>query len=875
MWIVGCLAALVVCLGVATPPARAALEGIHKIQHVIVIMQENRSFDQYFGTYPGADGIPAGVCLHNPSGPCVAPFHNPEDINVGGPHGHLAFKTDVANGKMDGFIEALAGSKPKCGGNTPECSCGAKTRCNDVMGYHDAREIANYWRYAKEFVLQDNMFESVSSWSLPSHLALVSGWSATCGGGETNPLECTSSLEPPKPGTTIKRPWTDITWLLHKAGVSWRSYVYEGTEPDCESDEAVTCGKVRQTPKTPSIWNTLPEFTDVKEDGQLGNIQSLKNFYAATSEAGTCGLPNVAWVTPNGKVSEHPPGKVSDGQAYTTSLINAVMRSPCWPSTAIFLSWDDWGGFYDHLAPPSVDELGYGIRLPGLVISPYARAGYVDNQVLSHDAYLKFIEDDFLGGERLSPSTDGRADARPGVRESSPLLGNLAADFNFSQAPRAPVILPSRPAPGAASNPPGSQQPPAVETGTGAVAGGSASLQGTVNPDGAAVTDCRFEYGTSTSYGSSATCASSPGAGSAPVSVSATTAHLVPSTTYHYRLVATSSAGASQGPDMTLIPAAAPPSAETGRPSAVAQRAAKLNAQVNPEGEEVTDCHFEYGAGSSYGKSVPCSPAPGSGGTAVAVSAMVSGLNPLSVYHYRVVATNGAGTTNGSDETLTTLPDAPAVEQSAPGSLTPTGAQLSGTVNPEGGEVSDCHFDYGTTTSYGSSTPCSPGPGSGTQPVSVGAALSGLSPRTTYHVRLLATNAGGTTTGTDLTFATAAPPPGVETMEATRITGTSAKLAGSVNPEGGQVTDCHFEFGTSAAFGATAACSKAPGSGSSPVAEAATVKALSLNTTYYFRLVATGEGGTAFGATRTFTTLAKAGVGLASTARRTALALAF
>ncbi len=296
---------------------------------------------------------------------------------------------------------------------------------------------------------------------------------------------------------------------------------------------------------------------------------------------------------------------------------------------------------------------------------------------------------------------------------------------------------------------------------------------------------------------------------------------------------------------------------------------------MNPEGEEVTDCHFEYGAGSSYGKSVPCSPAPGSGGTAVAVSAMVSGLNPLSVYHYRVVATNGAGTTNGSDETLTTLPDAPAVEQSAPGSLTPTGAQLSGTVNPEGGEVSDCHFDYGTTTSYGSSTPCSPGPGSGTQPVSVGAALSGLSPRTTYHVRLLATNAGGTTTGTDLTFATAAPPPGVETMEATRITGTSAKLAGSVNPEGGQVTDCHFEFGTSAAFGATAACSKAPGSGSSPVAEAATVKALSLNTTYYFRLVATGEGGTAFGATRTFTTLTKAGVGLASTARRTALALAF
>ncbi|HEY0516508.1 MAG TPA: alkaline phosphatase family protein, partial [Solirubrobacteraceae bacterium] len=134
------------CLAWAAP-AHAAPQGIHKIQHVIVIMQENRSFDHYFGTYPGANGIPAGVCLREPKGgPCVAPFHSSEDINVGGPHGPGAFRTDVHGGRMDGFVEALAGAHPKCGGNTPECSCGAKARCNDVMSYHDPREIANYWR---------------------------------------------------------------------------------------------------------------------------------------------------------------------------------------------------------------------------------------------------------------------------------------------------------------------------------------------------------------------------------------------------------------------------------------------------------------------------------------------------------------------------------------------------------------------------------------------------------------------------------------------------------------------------------------------------------------------------------------------------------
>jgi phospholipase C len=112
------------------------------------------------------------------------------------------------------------------------------------------------------------------------------------------------------------------------------------------------------------------------------------------------------------------------------------------------MAWDDWGGFYDHVLPPRVDAEGYGLRVPGLVISPYARSGYIDHQVLSFDAYLKFIEDDFLGGQRLDPATDGRPDPRPDVREQQPVLGNLLADFDFSRPPRPPLILPPSPGSG-------------------------------------------------------------------------------------------------------------------------------------------------------------------------------------------------------------------------------------------------------------------------------------------------------------------------------------------------------------------------------------------------------------------------------------------
>ncbi len=454
----------------STPSTAVRDQAIQKIKHVVVIMQENRTYDEYFGTFPGGNGIPMNngvptVCVPDSrTRQCQAPYHDPNDRNAGGPHGAAAAVADVDSGKMDGFIDqALKARAADCAAtpNNPECiDLNAPT---DVMGWHDAREIPNYWTYAEQFVLQDAMFEPNASWSLPAHLFMVSEWSAICSRFD-DPMSCVNALERPdlppdfragnplQPNGSVKRPdyaWTDLTYLLHKANVSWAYYVAQGTEPDCENDEMICIPKA-QSAGTPGIWNPLAWFDTVREDDQLNNIQTLDNFYTAAKDGS---LPAVSWISPDGAVSEHPPALISDGQAYVTELINAIMQGPDWDSTAIFLAWDDWGGFYDHVVPPQVDENGYGLRVPGLVISPYAKRGYIDHQTLSFDAYVKFIENLFLGGQRIDPATDGRADSRPDVRENASQLGDLLQDFDFSQSPRKPVILSEHPPPGPASTP--------------------------------------------------------------------------------------------------------------------------------------------------------------------------------------------------------------------------------------------------------------------------------------------------------------------------------------------------------------------------------------------------------------------------------------
>ena len=498
----------------------AGPRGIHKIRHVVIIMQENRSFDSYFGTYPRADGIPATsgrftVCLPDPgTGGCDRPYHDPSLVNGGGAHDSADAAADIGGGRMNGFVRtaelALSRGCGRGSGPRPVAVC-LPSGPPDVMGYHDAREIPNYWAYARDFVLQDHMFEPVASWSLPAHLYLVSGWSAHCenaapGSCVSDPSQvgshlpdefraclyahgltagqlrsarpsasrhaalagCLKNLSPGERERILALPavggsgesqklatysWTDLTYLLHAHHVSWAYYVQQGVQPDCTESpgqDAAGCPPVAQGADTPSIWNPLPSFTDVKANRQLGNVKNLSAFYPA-AEHGR--LPAVSWIMPAQANSDHPPADIATGQAYVTNLINTIMRGPDWKSTAIFVTWDDWGGFYDHVPPPQVDAAGYGLRVPALVISPYAKGGHIDHQVLSFDAYNRFIEDDFLGGDRLNPATDGRPDPRPNVRETNRILGNLVADFDFRQDPRPPVLLPLHPPPGPASTP--------------------------------------------------------------------------------------------------------------------------------------------------------------------------------------------------------------------------------------------------------------------------------------------------------------------------------------------------------------------------------------------------------------------------------------
>src|SRR2546421_5489506 len=301
---------LATCGGPPNPNQTTQNGDIHKIKHIIILMQENRSFDSYFGTYPGADGIPSKngvpiVCIPNPqTGQCVKPYHDPNEVNGGGPHTADDAVADIDGGKMDGFIARAITGKGKCFSiNDPICT---STTSLDTVGYHDAREIPNYWTYAQHFVLQDHLFEPNASWSLPAHLFTVSAWSAACS-KKGDPMSCVNNIAGPVSVQTADTyqadyAWTDLTYLLYRSHVSWGYYLDQGSQPDC-ADDAMVCAKQPQHVQVPGIWNPLPNFDTVRQDGQLGNIQDLSHFRTAAKQ-GT--LPALSWVVPNDPESEHP-----------------------------------------------------------------------------------------------------------------------------------------------------------------------------------------------------------------------------------------------------------------------------------------------------------------------------------------------------------------------------------------------------------------------------------------------------------------------------------------------------------------------------------------------------------------------------------------
>jgi phospholipase C len=355
------------------------------IKHVVVIVEENHTFDNYFGFYPGVNGVNGSIAL--PGSPGAAPtvqLYPLENVtlianlNNSWSAAHEAYD----NGKMDGFVTAQ-GSKL-------------------TMGYYDYRSIPYYWDYASQFVLMDDFFTSVMGPSLPNHLYLLAGQS----GG--------------------------LTSDAHSGVLNYKSNVVKDNTFEFESviDELqaanVTWGYYAGAHISLTNWNPVPAFSSIENNATM--LSHLAETGQFIDDVKNDSLPSVSWVMPaSDQVSEEPPSNITLGEQAVVSEVDAIMSSQYWNSTAIFLTWDDWGGFYDHVPPPQVDGYGYGFRVPCLIISPFAKRGFVDNTQGDFTSILKFIETDFH-----LPSLSSR-DAN---------AGDLMEAFNFTQEPRPPLVFP-------------------------------------------------------------------------------------------------------------------------------------------------------------------------------------------------------------------------------------------------------------------------------------------------------------------------------------------------------------------------------------------------------------------------------------------------
>jgi phospholipase C len=452
----------------AVPAAANQLDKARqKIKHVVVIFMENRSFDHYFGTFPGADGIPAGVCMpYDPADPgqgCVAPFHDPSDLTQGGPHGASGAFNDLDDGvteaKLDGFLQqANQGivSACKTDPNGPKCTA----KRTDVMGYRTADDIPSYWAYAQHYVLQDRLFEGERAPSVESHSDLASEWSANCS-DPADQTTCVTTTHITNHDTHDQWPWASLMMLFDTHDVSWKWYLGTGDEPDCQDAGRLDCAPQLQTTGVVSGHNSPPHYKWVRDQNAqdpnyLPQHNPMYDQFLVDLKQKT--LPQVAWIIPSEVYSEHPPSRITTGMEFVTSLVNAVMQSSYWKDTAIFVTWDDWGGFYDHVVPPIVDYNqdgnftveGFGLRVPGLLISKWARKGMIDHQLLSFENYARLMEDLFANSARLDPAALGIPDSRPTIRDAltsatfidghSEPIGDLLAEFDFSTA-QPPLVL--------------------------------------------------------------------------------------------------------------------------------------------------------------------------------------------------------------------------------------------------------------------------------------------------------------------------------------------------------------------------------------------------------------------------------------------------
>ena len=341
------------------------------IKHIFIIVQENHSFDNYFGFYPGVNGLGEAKAQVDPNNSALVEPYEIDSATL--PHDNCHFsmcaRTDYDNGSMDGFIKGEGG--------------------NQTMGYFNPDVIPYYWDLASQYVLMDNFYSPFMGPSYPNHIYLVAGQS----GGITN-------------DTINSFSFPTIVDELDAANVSWVYY---------SGEHAFANG-----------WNPLPESsTYLKAHPNLNGLEETTSFPKNITKPN---FPSVAWIMPESEeTSEHPPYNVTSGEKGVVSEIDDIMTSQYWNSSVIVLTWDDYGGWYDNAAPPQVDQYGFGFRVPAIVISPFAKTGFIDDTLSEFASTLKLIETVF----HLPSLTSRDANA-----------DNLLEAFNFNQKPRAPLVLP-------------------------------------------------------------------------------------------------------------------------------------------------------------------------------------------------------------------------------------------------------------------------------------------------------------------------------------------------------------------------------------------------------------------------------------------------
>ena len=365
------------------------------IRHFITLMQENHSFDNYFGTYPGADGTPPGVCMpfeaDDPKAGCVRPFHlgNRSVTDLG--HTRRVFNAQYNGGRMDGFISSYR----------RQGQSGLHS-----MGYYDDRDIPYYWNVAKNYVLFDRFFTSSGAGSVWNHMFWVTG---TPG----NPRD--DSIPPDGFGNL-----PTIFDRLEQAGVSWKFYV-QNYDPTVNFRTIRTAEKGERASQV--VWVPLLSYARYVDDPRLrGHIVDLSEYYQDVAR-GT--LPAVSYIVPSG-ASEHPPGRIQAGERFVRGLLNALASSDSWNDSAFTWTYDDWGGWYDHVKPPQVDKYCYGFRAPSLLVSAYARRGHVDHTQLDFTSILKFIEENW--------------NLRP-LAERDAAANSIGVAFDFRAGPRPPEYI--------------------------------------------------------------------------------------------------------------------------------------------------------------------------------------------------------------------------------------------------------------------------------------------------------------------------------------------------------------------------------------------------------------------------------------------------